>query len=318
MKKFLLFAFILASNTAFANSITFFVVPPPRELKWGSPSEIATSTIQASLSDSYHSIGHVTVKVDCSFKGQNVSFWSGMTSSDDNVSDNDLLFKKKVGLGILYYPYNGHFESRNEIEEDLQIAKNKLNRLFSLKFLINGDHCERVTNYFRQYQRYEVSKTYGLVHRPRYKEGAGCTAYAMSYLDVAGILDPGLKEHFGKFIRVPESLIGTDSKPVPFLELIENDKAKRWARKYEPHRNLEFYDTQFMYDWAKNIHKNDLWSDKVYEDTNARRQWHKMLRIRRRSGNDSRDRIIRKSNGFFGIILDKRHVSAAQDTIWKH
>jgi len=317
LKKWLSLSLTLLSFTVNANSITLFVIPPPRPLSWVSPSQIAYTTVLASTSDSYHSIGHVTAKVDCRIDGRNVNFWSGMTSSDNNPSDSQLLLEDGFGMGILYYSYNGHHENAPEILNDLEIAKNKFNRLFTLKFLINEAHCRRMAQYHREYKEYGVAKFYGLSHKPRLAEGAGCTAYATSYLEVAGLLDASLKDSFSKTIRIPEILIGKDNHKVTFNDVLYSDAAQNWASPNDEHRVLHFYDTQFMYNWALDLKKSSHRPAHIRLDEEAYDQWHKYIPTSRKPRKGHRDRIIRKSNGFFGLIIDKRGVPPATDDIWQ-
>ncbi len=315
LKSALFFFLSTWSFSSFSNSLTLYIVPPPRPLNWSSPSQITSTTLLASISDSYHSIGHVTAKVDCSSKGQRYRFWSGMTSSANNPSDKDLLFKDEIGMGILFYSYNGKLEQSSEIEDDLETAKNKFNRLITLKFLINEEHCERMRRYYEEFQMHRISKYYGLAHRPRMREGAGCTSYAMSYLEIAGILNPQLKAAFSKNIRVPESLIGGETHKVSINDLLYSDTAQGWANPSDQNRELFFYDTQFMYDWAVSL-KNRLPAG-VSIDNEAYQRWHKMLSTGRNPRKGHRDRIIRRSNGFFGLVIDRRHMSSANDDIWQ-
>ena len=42
--------------------------------------------------------------------------------------------------------------------------------------------------YFHEYRDRGYAQNYGLPLRPRYGEGAGCSAFAVSFLDVAGLL----------------------------------------------------------------------------------------------------------------------------------
>jgi hypothetical protein len=307
----------LSSALLYANSITLYVIPPSGRLSWDSPRAIATTALASLLQSGYHPIGHVTARVECAYKGQNVAFWTGMTSSRDNPSDSDLLLKKKIGMGVFYYSFNGLLETEPRIRADLARAQNMIGRLFTLKFLINSDHCERIDRYFSEYQRQGVGRVYGLVHRPRHREGAGCTAHAATFLEVAGVMSPAMKSHLSRTVRVPSSLIGDSRRAVPFSHVLGSATSRRWALANEPHRELFFYDTQFFYDWARALQKQGV-PGQVWKDEEAHRIWHRYIRVRR-PGNGRRPggTTVRKSNGFFGLVIDRRHVPAARDPIWR-
>jgi hypothetical protein len=304
---------------AWSQSITFFVIRPPANLNWNNPSSIAWSAVRASLNSSFHPIGHITANVECvTPQGEDVSFWTGMTSSTNNPTDMELLREKKLGFGIFYYDFKGHLETKEEIIEDLEKARHEIGRFFSLRFLINPEHCLRMRDYYQQFQNKGVDAFYGLNHRPRYKEGAGCTAYAMSFLDVAGVFSQSLQNAWGKTILIPEELIGSESKPVPMLDLLYSTHASRWAQEDEDHRRLAFFDTQFMAEWATQFKGASRLPAGISHDQAAYERWHKIVRIRERIPGRSDGRLVNRSNQFFGLTIDARHYKAAQDPIWKH
>jgi|GEM_PF-857216 len=320
LKFFLLCLGIFSIQNAFSstqdNSVTLYVIPPPNKLSWDSPRDITKTALLSSLNSGFHPIGHVTVKVECSFKGQNISFWTGMTSSVDNPSDNDLLLRDKLGLGIFYYAYQGYLESGAEIQTDVLKAKEEINRLFTLKFLINDQHCERIQNYFNEYKANQVDKIYGLVYRPRFREGAGCTAYAVSFLEVAGLMEAEFLLYWSKNVRVPTDLIGDVGKEIPITQLLTASLSSRWAKENEDHRKLHFYDTSFFYEWAKDINKLKRLPAGISRDEEAKNEWHKYVRTKKPAPGRDPDRHLTRSNGFFGLIIDRREWIASDEPLW--
>lgn len=301
------------------DSITLYVVPPPKRLSWESPQSLARSTLWSIFRSSYHSIGHVTVQTQCTLSsGRKVSFWTGMTASSDNPPDKDLLVQEKLGLGILFYPFKGSIETSDQLFADTLIGRERLDRLFTLRFLISRQHCDRVYEYYRGYVS-SGPKGYGFVFRPRHREGAGCTAYAASYLEVAGLLSSELKRNWRGFVRVPRSAIGTKDAPVELLDLATDSQFKRWASPDEPHRPLYFYDTQFIYDWSQRLLAEDALPSGVERDTILEKKWKfKVLRHRAPVGGSFVGQKREQDNGFYGILFDSRHVPAARDPIWRN
>jgi hypothetical protein len=296
------------------DSITLYVVTPPARISWDSPKHLARSTVWSSIRSSYHSIGHVTVQTSCRLTtGEKINFWTGMTASDENPPDKLLLTREKIGLGILFYPFKGRIERPQELFRDIEVGASRINRLFTLRFLVSPEHCDRVYRYYRGYVS-SGPKGYGQVFDPRKLEGAGCTAYSASYLDVAGLLTPELKSSWSRELRVPQSAVGTPEKPVKLSDLLLRKEFERWAEEHEPHVPLFIYDTQFMYDWSQKLLEEGL-PENIVRDTALERKWHREVRI---DGSSQHPAGNKRSNGFYGLLVDARHMPAAKDPIfWK-
>jgi hypothetical protein len=294
------------------DSITLYIVPPPARLSWDSPKSLARSTVWSSIRSGYHSIGHVTVQTSCRLStGARISFWTGMTASDDNPADKDLLIREKIGLGILFYPFKGRIERPAELYRDIVIASTRINRLFTLRFLVTPEQCDRVHAYYRGYVS-SGPKGYGQSFRPRHLEGAGCTAYAASYLEVAGILTPEIKESWSKSLRVPKGAIGTSEEPVKLTELLFKKRFSRWAEEHEPHVPLFIYDTQFMFDWSQKLMAEGL-PEGISRDDPLEKSWRRQVRVE----GPPHEGDIKRSNGFYGLRIDARHIPVATDPIWQ-
>ena len=313
------FPTLAAPEKVLSESLTFYVIPPPRKINWSSPQSLSRTTLVAAATSSYHSIGHITARVSCTTdKGEAVSYWAGMTSSDNNPSDISLLAKEKLALGILFYDFNGRLENENDIAPDVVKGRNLLNRLFTLRFLINGQHCERLKKYYEWYKSSKARQVYGLKHRPRYNEGAGCTAFAASFLEVAGLLDQKIKTAWSKQVLVPESLIGTRNNPVSLQRMLLSRKANSWASPSAPHRPLFFYDTQFIAEWSQALMSRGLDPRTINYDHAMYPLMHKKITVPKYSA-DARVPVtyVKVSNGYYGLVFDRRAWPAATDAIFK-
>jgi hypothetical protein len=256
----LIFLVFLSVSTVQAkeNSLALHIIPPNPQLNWKTPRRLLLSLIKASAIDRGHYIGHVTVEVKCEPPAgfeKPIHFMAGMTSKNDD-DESTALFKEKVGLGLMFYPFIGHHETTEEIAADIPIYVNQNDRFASLRYMISHETCLRLHKYWEEYsERIERDGIvyYGLDDRPRYGEGAGCTAYAVSYVELAGLLNPELKKTWSRTLRVPERYIGTPDRPVSVWNVL---KAGYWAREDQPHRSIFFYDTQPMYWWLRKLWRN--------------------------------------------------------------
>src|SRR5262249_21617026 len=121
-----------------------------------------------------------------------------------------------------------------------------------IRFRVSDAACGRMRQYYDEYRARGLDRFYGLHLRPLYGEGAGCSAFGTSFLEVAGILDPELSASWSHVRDVPESLIGDGGKPkVGLLPLLFSSRAGRWAKPGEPARRIGFWDPDRMFAWIQ-------------------------------------------------------------------
>jgi hypothetical protein len=190
-------------------------------------------------------LGHVTVKLECE---DGTSLHTAMTQEDPMESVR-LLTTGRIGLGILFHRFAGRLENREEIERRLD--RNR--RVRFVKFALSGTTCGRLMDYAREFETQGHSRTYGLPLRPRKGEGAGCSAFAMSFLEVAGALQHTsvreASERWSRTLQVPKAKIGTPERGVSLAAL--SLKPAQWPlRASEETVPLFFWEPNRMYDWV--------------------------------------------------------------------
>lgn len=240
--------FTLVFFSAHSDSIRLNFYPSPYGINWKSPGKLARSVILNRLAKGGRKIGHVSVELTCGTERH----LSGMVEDDDNIPFTDLLFKEGYGFGILYYDFHGYMENERDLASELASREEKGNLSF-IEVMISPETCERIANYQKDYLQLGLDKHYGLINRPRYREGGGCSAFGASNLEIAGVLDPEWIKAWNKTINVPEKYIGgpDTGKKVSFLKIALLFAHDRWARDNEPHRPLNFWDPDEMYRWTK-------------------------------------------------------------------
>jgi hypothetical protein len=243
MKILFTLAFLLSLN-ARANDLTLFFVPSPEGINWNSPSELVKSALKNKITFHKRFIGHVFVELICG----EVHELTGMTGDNFDYL-NQLLIGQK-GLGIMYHSFPGALEKKEEIQEELT---NYLNNGYAnfAKFDLNEKQCQRASQYLFEYREKKVDRHYGLANRPRFGEGAGCSAFGVSFLEVLDLLDQDMKESWSRTINIPLEFSGPPLKEegVGIFNVMFN--AKAWAKESEAHKKLSFWDPDKMHAWVK-------------------------------------------------------------------
>jgi hypothetical protein len=240
--------------------LIYYVFPSPKGIDWSSPRRLTWSSIINILRFKFereHNIGHVNIEVRCSFgDGREESFLTGMTSGKKGETTKAVLWDQ-MGLGSLFYNFVGRLESREEVQRQWPERK-KHGELAVIRYAISESTCERLLRFEREYRESGAQVNYGLPRRPRHGEGGGCSAYGVSYLELAGVLTDEMREHWSRTVLVPEDLIGEPekNKHVSIGTLLLSFWRK-WARPDHPHRPIFFWDPDAMYRWIVAVHASN-------------------------------------------------------------
>jgi hypothetical protein len=253
-----------------AYSVTLYAVPAPSSLvnpaglSWKTPGGLVRRTLVNKAGGKFLSfsrtIGHAAVRVQCDYYGDKAAahFQGSMTNSNDDEFT-DLLMKEQVGLGMLIYNVTGEIESEAAFQATLD-ERTASGRLAFIRFQISPDVCHDLLDYEKAYDAANVQKNYGLMARPLYKEGAGCSAFSMSFLELADLIEPRFTDNWSFNVRIPlytDPLIGPDKaliggslypqNKVPILRL--SSLTRDWAKPTEPGVDLFGWDPTLMYEW---------------------------------------------------------------------
>jgi hypothetical protein len=240
----------LVSEASLMNTLTLYFYRSPVKLNWSTPGSLTRTTLLSGTKDLLRgqeniALGHVTVKLECE---DGSSLHTAMTQEDPMESVR-LLTSGNIGLGILFHRFSGRLENREEIERRLERNRN----VRFLKLALSGPTCGRLKDYAREFEAQGHSRYYGLPLRPRKGEGAGCSAFGMSFLEVAGALQTSplreASERWSRSLLVPKSLIGTMERRVPLPALAL--KSSPWPlRESGTTAPIFFWEPNRMYDWV--------------------------------------------------------------------
>lgn len=279
MKKLIL-GTLLMTTQVYANELSLYFIPSPKGMDWSSPSNLAKSALMNKIAFKPHFMGHVWVELKC---GQSHDLTGMIGQNFDYLSQ---LLLNNRGLGILYHSFDGRLEDKKDIEaERADYFKN--GGLNFITFNLSEAQCQRASQYLTEYRKNNVGRHYGLANRPRFGEGAGCTAFGSSFPDVLNILDQDMKEAWSQSVNIPLELAGPPLREegVSLFKVMFN--AGSWANEKDPHQRLTFWDPDRMYKWVQ---------DKV---------------AKKQAGY-----TVEKVGVVEGIVMDKSHVPVPQEPIW--
>lgn len=225
------------------HDLTLFFYPSPG-MDWSSPASLMKSTVKNKLiKRKPRSIGHVSIMLRTPDSIQ----ITGMTQLDKQEGRNEVLFRG-FGLGILTHTFKGELETTEHLAPELVERAKQDGILSYLRFDISAETMMRLKRYLKEYSDSGAGNQYGMKPRPLYGEGSGCSAFAASFLENAGLMTDDLRSAWTRSFRIPEKYLGGPhhQKHVPIWKLLF---ARSWAPHDEPHEEGFFWDPDLMHDW---------------------------------------------------------------------
>jgi hypothetical protein len=258
---------IAASDSSLSayNRLTVYVIPSRVKYNWSSPHTLYRSYIKNArknlFSKTNYNLGHAFL--DLQTKDPDERIFTGMRSASAKEKK-ELIFRDYYGLAILGCGMSGRFESEEELSYKLKKFSRK-GQLAFLEFIISNEATERLQEFYISYKAHADScptgVRYGGAYWPRYKgEGAGCSAFVISFLDLAGLMKNEFEEWLIK-IDIPMSLIGGPYNRDNEVRMKDIRKAKSWANTGDSTANnyehLEMYDPTLMFEWIQTEIENN-------------------------------------------------------------
>lgn len=224
--------------------MTLYFIPSPSGMDWSSPSALAWSALKNKISFQSRFMGHVFVELKCGEERE----ITGMVGQNFDYL-RQLLINNR-GLGILYHSFEGRLEDAIEIDQEIKELSASGERLNFVSFNVNQNNCQRLMTYLKEYRGKNIGRYYGLSNRPLYGEGAGCSAFGASFVEVAGLMDTDIKAAWSNSVNIPLEFSGPPIKDegVNLLKLMLN--AGKWAAENEPHKKLFFWEPDRMFKWV--------------------------------------------------------------------
>lgn len=256
-----IFSFIVILNFFIAigisgQSLTIYAIPSPKPLNWKSPHHLLVSLsknymIKQKKVYSNRQIGHVFIEI---IDANGDSLYTSMSTKDDESYDD--VIKKKKGMAVLFKRYAGLTEPPEDIKKEIT-GRADDGRIAFVRFLITEAAVMHLKNFIDSFCLLGYDKIYGGMNLPRKGKGTGCSSYAVSFLEIIGLLKEEFKEHWMVKVDVPEKLI-SDSVNTSKVRLRRILFTFHWADKDKKSKQYLNYEPSKMFRWITYLydHKN--------------------------------------------------------------
>ncbi len=230
--------------------LNLYIIPSPRGISWDSPYNLTISGICNHLTFKDRNIGHVNIELKKIVNDELlIHELTGMVGV--NMQNTKKVLLEGYGLGTIFHNYQGRLEEKEDLLKELK-QKAASKRLNFINFQISEKSFNQTLRYLEEY-RQNKPYYYGLPNRPRYGEGAGCSAFATSFLEVAGIMEDEFIQKWSKKVLVPKEIIGGSFNPqlkVSIIKLLFSPSYRKWAKNDDDHQEIFFWDPDQMFHWV--------------------------------------------------------------------
>lgn len=250
------------------DELTFYVVTPMKPIDWTTVSGLADSIAEGDKRNDPYLLGHVFVSLKC---GGRERIMTSMTSRDNSELKQKLL-EDEIGLGMMFHSFEGMLQTTDRAHQKvMDLWKPRTRNIGIMKLLINAQACERLELFVNEFKRCGYERNYGLLLSPLNREGSGCAAFAVGFIEAAGLMNPDWHRRWTRSLRAPERLIGgaETGRRVSFENIVKGNYGlmnalghprEFWANPNEPHREISFWDAELWLDWIRlnaNVHQFD-------------------------------------------------------------
>lgn len=281
------------------HEITIYFTQSAGYINWDSPSKLLRSTklcyLKAALRKNYCVIGHTQVRLTSSLLPAPLYAAVMGAVRSEKI---ELVLKKRAGLGVLGSTIQGKMETEENIKEGIALYA-KRNKVLYIKFKINAEAAKRILDFMEYYCQttdagFAPCEKYNGSLWPRYEnEGSGCSAFALTLLDVANIIPPEANEWLVD-VKVPMELIGGEINNNKRIKLSAIRKTNSWyaglGLEDVDYVNYKVFDPSIINSW---ICKKRIQNDSIYQ--------------------------VDEEDGLWGLLVDKRNVVYdTDDTLLRH
>lgn len=238
------------------HELIVFAIPSVVPIDWTSPATLSSTAEKSFLLSEKcdFALGHMYIQLNSPLLEEDL--YAGMAVKSRKGLEIKVL-KDKIGLGILGIENEGFLENSKRLKKTTAIHIRK-NRINSIKIRINEKATMRIIQFIKKFDSpdefgYKPSDNYGGVFWPLYEnEGAGCSAFAMAILYLAGFTI----EELGKWridFKIPMNLIGGDYNKGNKVKFGDVKEAHSWyegdGKKNVDFIELSIYDPSLLYSW---------------------------------------------------------------------
>jgi hypothetical protein len=265
------------------NQLIIYSVNPPTPIDWSTPGKAFKSIFKnAFITEGYdvresdsegllitrkqsiktHFIGHMFMQLKCTGLP---TVLTGMSSpGDEEISG---LMLKGKSFNQIVSTTKGHFNTAKELQEEIELRKERVGNLHYVGINLKPSSCEELLKYLTEYTACGVNQRYGgLDANPHKGEGAGCSAFAISFLQrlnlvprIEEIKNESFGSQFLRKIKVPKIMLSfKESDPKLGAWGILRGKDVNWAKEKEEGRDVTFFDPELFSKWVSEFKKTNI------------------------------------------------------------
>ncbi|MEI8347493.1 MAG: hypothetical protein WCG27_08495 [Pseudomonadota bacterium] len=241
------------------NTLTLIVTRSSYGIDWKSPRNMLLSVEKNQQHPHGSMFGQVSVEISCQDEQGKNHFRIGGQELVNPSDFQNSIDKKKLGMGALFTSFPGALLDEKDLNEYLS-PRLEDSSIGFITFRLAPTNCMRLTNYFDDLLQTNSAHHFGLVSRPQYGEGGGCSTFAISFLDVAGIRNkiPDI-DSWIRHIVVADALIGDGLQKKVLRRNVYHSNV--WvAREDNPSRPLHFWEPDLIHLWLQKNYQTHLYS----------------------------------------------------------
>ncbi len=229
--------------------MTVYVISPNVPMNWKSPQALLVSYVNNILArNKYvkrrHPMGHLIVEL----KDTGSYSLIGIVAE----SKSDLAYKVSVkgyGLGILVTRLAGQMQEEADNRKEVEKRCEKGDITF-LKFKINRATFTKLKQYLAEYKERGYDKIYNGENKPREGKGAGCSAFGVSFIELAGLMQKHELSTWQVQVQIPENLVGGPEANNRWVGLHKILLKRKWAdTTRQRYRTITYYDPALINNW---------------------------------------------------------------------
>jgi hypothetical protein len=248
-KAILLCLLLSLTSIAQAQELVLYAIPSKKEISWKSPGSLLRGYLKNIMTKSKykgygHPMGHIIVALESPERCEVM----GMVAEKVSELGNKVALDG-YGMGVMYTASQGILREGAKNIEDLHLHYPDGDVAY-IRFKLNDATFNRLWQYYTEYKQYGFDKIYNGLNKPREGKGAGCSAYGVSFIEVADLLPKEVLDQWQMKVNVPEKLIGGPHREDKWVGLLRVLLKGKWAdTTKEAYRELAYYEPSVMYQW---------------------------------------------------------------------
>ncbi len=244
---------IFCTSPLRAQELIVYSMPAPAGYNWKSPHTLFISYLENMLKPTRyrgnrHLLGHMLVELRDSTRhtvvGAVPKYFSDLRKS---------ILVEKNGLGTMFTRYTGVLESTEENMSQL-LDRYPNGDVAYVRFLLSDEMFARLWQYLTEYKARGYDTIYNGKNRPREGAGAGCSAFAVSFIEVGHLLDTATLSQWQVRVNIQDKLIGRPEKQHK-VSILKMAFTQRWAKKGKhAFQSIIYYEPTYVYNWIRERH----------------------------------------------------------------